>query len=151
NDWSPDGRYLLYMAVDPKTRSDLWVLPVASGTAGDRKPVPYLRTPAWEAQGQFSPDGRWIAYTSDESGQSQIYVQSFPAGGGKYQVSTGGGTQPRWRRDGKELFYIAADGKLMAVDVKTAPKFEIDVPKALFDPHLLVSTGNIYFRYDVAK
>lgn len=122
-DWSPDGQYLLYEVGDVKTGRDLWVL-----TAGDRKPFPYLNTPFNERQGQFSPGPasgpRWIAYTSDESGQSQIYVQSFPAGAGKFQISAGGGNQPRWRRDGKELFYIAADGKLMAVEVKTAPTFE---------------------------
>src|SRR5262249_13148285 len=132
NDWSPDGRYLLYNAFDPKTRSDLWVLPVAAGTAGEGKPRPYLQTPFSETQGQCSPNGRWIAYTSDESGQAQIYVQSFPTGGGKYQVSTGAGTQAKWRRDGKEIFYIGADGKMMAVNVKTEGKFEADTPRALF-------------------
>ena len=89
---------------------------------GERKPTPYLQTPFNEVQGQFSPDGRWIAYFSDDAvqGQFQIYVQSFPPSAGKFQISTGaGGVQPRWRRDGNELFYIAPDGKLMAVEVKT--------------------------------
>jgi hypothetical protein len=112
-----------------------------------------LQTQFAERQGQFSPDGRWIAYTSNESGpdQYQVYVQSFPAGAGKFQVSTGaGGTQPRWRRDGKEIFYIAADGKIMAVDVKTAPKFEAGAPKALFDPRMAIGgPAYTYFRYDV--
>jgi Tol biopolymer transport system component len=122
-----------------------------SPIAGDHKATPYVNTPFDERQGQFSPDGRWIAYTSNESGQYQIYVQSFPAGAGKYQVSTGaGGNQPRWRRDGTEMFYIARDGKLMAVDVKTGPKFEAGAPKALFDARLgIAANGIAFFRYDV--
>ena len=152
-DVSPDGRYLLYAVSDPKTGIDLWVLPLA-GAPGERKPVPYLQTQFAERQGQFSPDGRWIAYTSNESGadQYQVYVQSFPAGAGKFQVSTGaGGTQPRWRRDGKEIFYVAADGKLMAVDVTTAPNFQAGTPKALFDPRISLGgpPAYTYFRYDV--
>jgi Tol biopolymer transport system component len=137
-DWSPDGRYLLYIVNDPKTNnSHLWVLPDPAGPPENHKPAPYLRTAFNEHEGQFSPDGHWVAYTSDESGQYQIYVQSFPAGAGKFRVSTGaGGTQPRWRRDGKELFYIAEDGKLMAVDLKTALTFEAAAPKALFDPRI---------------
>ena len=154
-DWSPDGGYLLYILVDPKTNNtDLWVLPNPSGPPENHKPVPYLQTPFVKRQGQFSPDGHWIAYASDESGSSQyqIYVQSFPAGAGKFQVSTGaGGTQPRWRRDGKEIFYLAADGKLMAVETQTTPKFEAGAPKALFDP--LISRGRmspqVFYRYDV--
>ena len=133
---------------------DLWVLPNPTGAPAERKPVPYLETPANETQGQFSPDGHWISYTSDESGagQYQIYLQSFPAGAGKFQISTGaGGTQPRWRRDGRELFYIAADGRLMAVEVKTAPKFEVGGPKTLFDTRIAVAAlANLPFRYDVA-
>jgi len=152
--WSPDGNHLLYSANDPKTRNDLWVLPNPAGNSGDRKPEPYLQTPFDETQGQFSPDGRWIAYTSDASGagQYQIYVQSFPRGNGEFQISTGaGGAQPRWRRDGKELFYIGADGKLMAVEVKTAPRFEAGVPRSLFDPRLVYAgQRNVYFFYDVA-
>jgi hypothetical protein len=99
-----------------------------------------------------------VAYASDESGSFQIYVQPFPAapsgGGSKFQVSTGGGLQPRWRGDGKELFYIAPDGKLMAVEVKTSPKFEAGIPKALFThrvtrgPFSLASPG---FRYAVSR
>jgi Tol biopolymer transport system component len=153
-DWSPDGRYLLYTVLDTKTSTDLWVLGDLSGPSENHKPMPYLQTQFNERQGQFSPDGHWIAYASDESGINQyhIYVQSFPAGAGKFLVSTGvGGTQPRWSRDGKEIFYIAADGKLMAVGVQTAPRFEAAAPKALFDP--LIARGRttpwVYFRYDV--
>ena len=113
--------------------------------------MPYLQTTSNETQGRFSPDGHWIAYTSDESGTSQIYVQSFPVGAPKVQVSTAGGTQPRWRRDGKEIFYLAADSKLMAVAVQTAPKFEAGAPKALFDPRIArgVTASFAAFGYDV--
>jgi Tol biopolymer transport system component len=151
NGWSPDGRYLLYER-RPKTKWDLWVLPMSP--AGDRKPTPYLETPSDKKQGQFSPDGRWIAYASDESGAAQfhVFVQSFPAGAGKFQVSTGaGGVQPRWRRDGKELFYIATDGRLMAVEAKTANRFEYGAPQALFNPRIPGGGSNVnFFGYDVA-
>jgi dipeptidyl aminopeptidase/acylaminoacyl peptidase len=107
---------------------DLWLLPLD----GDRQPVPYLQTPANEMLGQFSPDGRWMAYASDESGRRQVYVQAIPANGDKRQISTTGGGQPRWRRDGHELFYVADDQTLMAVPVKTDVTFEMDTPRPLF-------------------
>jgi len=129
-DWSADGKFILYIASDPKTKLDTWVLPLF----GDQKPFPFLQTEANERNAKFSPNGRWIAYTSDESGINQIYVQSFPDSGGKRQVSTNGGYHLAWRRDGKEFFYIASDKKIMAVDVKTdGPTFEVGTPKALFD------------------
>ncbi len=137
--WSPDGRYLLYSTAGQKTGSDLFVLPAAAGTPSDSKPVPYLQGPYNEQQGQFSPDGQWIAYASDETGSFEVYVQSFPAGAGKFRVSTDGGSQPRWRRDGKELFFISATARLMAVDVKTAPSFESGTPQELFDPQIPAS------------
>src|SRR5262249_2352943 len=91
--WSRDGRSLLYEAAGgPKTITDLWVLPIA----GDRHPVPWLQTPFDERQGQLSPDGRWIAYVSNESSQNEVYVRPFPAGNGKWRVSTSGGSEPRW-------------------------------------------------------
>ena len=111
SDWSSDGRFLTYFRADPQTKLDLWVVPLS----GDRKPMPVLHSEFNESQGQFSPNGRWIAYVSDESGMPQVYVQSFPTLTGHWQVSPDGGTQPRWRRDGKELFYLAPDRKLMAV------------------------------------
>ncbi|MBA3716207.1 MAG: PD40 domain-containing protein, partial [Pyrinomonadaceae bacterium] len=129
-DWSSDGRFILYRSRDPKTKEDIWVLPLE----GDRQPFPLLQTEFNESQARFSPNGKWIAYTSDESGTTQVYVQSFPAAGSKWPVSTGGGNQPRWRRDGRELFYLA-DGKLMAVEVKTEGTFEAGVPKPLFVIH----------------
>jgi eukaryotic-like serine/threonine-protein kinase len=111
--WSPDGRFLLYVSVDPKTTSDIWVLPLE----GDRKPFVFLKTGFAERFGQFSPDGHWVAYTSNESGRYEIYVRPFPGPGGQWQVSAAGGLYPRWRPDGKELYYIAPDGKLMAAPI----------------------------------
>jgi len=128
-DWSPDGRILVYEDFGRNTAQDLWLLPLE----GDRKPRPYLETPFDERDAQFSPDGRWMAYASNESGLLQVYVQPVPASSGKFQISSAGGTQPRWRRDGKELFYISAEDKLMAVEVKINNTFEAGSPKALFD------------------
>ena len=129
-DWSKDGRYLLYQVTDPKTQSDLWVLPMQ----GDEKAFPLLQTQFNERVGRFSRNGRWFAYTSDESGMWEVYVQTFPPSGGKWQISTNGGYNPEWRGDGNELFYIAADKKMMAVEVKgEGATFQRGVPKALFD------------------
>src|SRR6185436_10819312 len=114
NDWSADGRTLLYTEASPDSDNDLWLLPL--GTE-NQKPAPYLQTPANESQGRFSPDGKWVAYTSNESGQLEVYVQSLPAGNQKWLVSNNGGGYPAWRRDGKELFYRARDGKLMVAQV----------------------------------
>jgi serine/threonine protein kinase/Tol biopolymer transport system component len=129
-DWSADGKYILFTVNDPKTKIDLWVLPLF----GDQKPIPWLQTEANERLARFSPDGRWIAYVSDESGVNEIYVQSFPTAGGKWQVSTNGGYFPAWRHNGKELFYVSSDKKMMAVEIKgEGANFERGVPKALFD------------------
>jgi len=113
-DWSPDGHFLLYRSDDPKTQFDLWALPLS----GDRKPLVVVQTNFNERDAQFSPDGKWIAYESDESGRYEIYVQPFPGPGNKVQISADGGMQVRWRRDGKELFYVAADGRLMSVPIQ---------------------------------
>ena len=157
-DWSRDGRFLLYSATitgGSQGRGfsfDSWVLPLTPGNPGDRKPEPYLKTEFNESQGRFSPDSRYIAYRSDASGKDEIYVQPFPAAsGGKWTVSQGGGFAPRWRADGKELFYISADGKMMAVEVSTTPVFKAGIPKALFQTTVLATTGlarNVT-RYDV--
>ena len=127
-DWSPDGKWILYQQTGQNAGIDLWLLPLD----GDRKPVLYLQTPFNERAGAFSPDGRWIAYQSNESGQDQIYVQTIPASGAKYQISSAGGTEPRWRRDGKELFYVSPDQKLMAVPMALGARVEPGTPQALF-------------------
>ena len=111
--WSRDGSFILYR-VQQETRSDLWVLPLTSG----EKPFPFVQTRFDEREGQFSPDTRWVAYQSDESGRYQIYLQAFPGPGEPIPVTADGGTQPRWRPDGRELFYISPDEKLMALPVE---------------------------------
>ena len=115
---------------------------------GDRKPYPYLRTEFAEGLAKLSPNGKWLAYRSDEAKRSEIYVMTFPNPGGKWQISNSGGTNPTWSRDGKELFFVSPDNKMMAVDIKgTGGNPEPGVPKALFDVRLGV--GNA--RFDVAK
>ncbi|MGH9257651.1 MAG: protein kinase domain-containing protein [Vicinamibacterales bacterium] len=158
-DWSRDGRFLLYSTQDPKTGSDLWALPLT----GERKPPSFgpssavpnsgeprrslggggpfavLDSSFEEIAGQFSPDGRLLAYASNESGRYEIYVRTFPEAGGKWQVSVSGGVQPRWRRDGRELFYVAPDRRLMAVPIRLAPNtqaLDTGPPVPLFSTRL---------------
>jgi Tol biopolymer transport system component len=146
NDWSRDGRYIFETITDPKRRGDVWVLPLF----GDRKPFPYLQGEYDEDFPRLSPNGRWLAYHSDETNRYEIYVQGFPNHAGKWQVSTNGGYTPVWSRDGKELFYVAADQKLMALDVKDGAEFEAGVPKPLFQPRIGPDpTGSPWF--DVSK
>jgi Tol biopolymer transport system component len=115
---------VLYQNTDPKTGQDLWALPVD----GDRKPFPIVQTRFDEQDGQFSPDGKWLAYQSNQSGRVEIYVQSFPGSGAPFQVSIAGGSQVRWRRDGRELFYVAPDRRLMAVPIRlTQNTGQIDI------------------------
>ena len=142
-DWSPDGKNILYAGRGEKGDLDLWVLPLG----GDVKPYPLLKSEFDESMGHFSPDGRFFAYSSKESGRHEVYVQTFPLGGGKWQVSTGGGGQPHWRRDGKELYYIAADKKLMVATVKLDGAFEIGAVAPLFQTR--VSNADNPNRYDV--
>jgi Tol biopolymer transport system component len=130
--WSGDGKFVMYYVADPKTANDVWALPLA----GDRKPFAVLQTPFGEGHPQISPDGKWLAYESNETGRSEIYVQSFPPGAGKWQISSNGGQFSRWRRDGKELFYMDAVtfGKIVAVAINaTGSKFEYSTPRPLFD------------------
>jgi Tol biopolymer transport system component len=133
--FSSDGRFLLYWASDPKTGADLWVLPLS----GDRKPFPFLQTEFNEGNGKFSPDGRWVAYFSTESDRVgvELYVAPFPGPGGKWQVSTTGGLPPAtWRKDGKEIFYLAPDNKLMAAEVNgQGATLEVGAVRALFEIH----------------
>lgn len=140
--WSRDGRHILYGDRDPDTGWDIWVLPLA----GERQPIPYLQTPFQEFFATFSPDGNWVAYTSDESGQQEIYVQPFQGSGEKRRVSTGGGYLPRWRRDGKELFYLAADNHLMAVPVTSGASFTSGTALSLFP----IEPTGVIRPYDVS-
>jgi Tol biopolymer transport system component len=132
SDWSSDGKLILYTEVNAKSTPDIWMLPLE----GDRTPKPFLQDDFNKRGAKFSPDRRWIAYSSDESGEEEVYVRPFPGPGGKYPVSIAGGSQPRWRRDGKELFYISADRKLIAVNVKTGSTFESGVVRPLFDTRI---------------
>jgi hypothetical protein len=104
--------------------------------AGDRQPTPFIDSEFTEGHAQFSPDGKWVAYASDESGTSETYVQSFPIGNGKWQVSNGGGDQPQWRADGKELYYLSPDGSMMAVTVESGASLSFGRPALLFVAHL---------------
>jgi dipeptidyl aminopeptidase/acylaminoacyl peptidase len=142
--WSPDGRFILYGS--SQNNGDLMVLPLT----GDRKPFPFLSTPFDEWHGVFSPDGKWVAYQSNESGRDEIYVRPFPGPGGQWQVSTQGGSMPRWRADGKELYYLAPDFKLMAAAVVVqGASFAPETPEALFQTHVNLNTARQ--PYDVAR
>jgi dipeptidyl aminopeptidase/acylaminoacyl peptidase len=150
-EWSRDGRFIVYAEINPKTKWDLWVLPVGDDAPAGRKPIPFLQTDFNELQGQMSPDGHWMAYASDESGSQEVYVRPFPAAEGKWRISTAGGNQPRWRRDSRELFFVGTDGKINAVIVKagsgTKPSFEASAPVPLFDSHIVDIP--VAFDYDV--
>jgi Tol biopolymer transport system component len=128
-DWSRDGRFVSFVSRgNPKTGNDLFVVPMM----GERKPQPLIQTQFTDNSAQFSPDGKWVVYWSDESGTQQTYVQPFPPTGEKVQISVDGGAQARWRGDGKELFFVSLDNRMMAVDVEFAPKLHVSVPKPLF-------------------
>jgi len=134
--FSPDGKWLLYMVyLDPSSKDQLWILPVEETPPGERKPVPFAQTRFNSSWGEFSPDGRWIAYVSDESDRNEIYVAPFPGPGRKWRISTAGGDQPLWRSDGKEIFYISADRKLMTAEVTSkGDEFEVRSVRPLFEP-----------------
>jgi hypothetical protein len=153
DDWSRDSRYIIEEVTDPRTNKDIWVLPMTDGKPG--KPFPFLQSPFNEAHAKLSPDGKWLAYTSDETNRNEVYVQEFAvspagrsAGSGKWQISTSGGSRPIWSRQGRELFFIGADQKMMAVDIKNGPKFHPGPPKALFETRF---GGSIDFWFDVGK
>jgi eukaryotic-like serine/threonine-protein kinase len=157
--WSADGRFLLYLSFDPKTNTDLWVMPM---TGEDRKPFVFLKTPFREAYGVFSPDGRWVAYHSNETGRPEIYVRPFvppgatgtaaTAAGGQWQVSTAGGIHPLWRSDGKELYYINPDGAMMAAPINVnGATVEPGAPVMLFPTRIVGGGADIQQgrQYDV--
>jgi Tol biopolymer transport system component/tRNA A-37 threonylcarbamoyl transferase component Bud32 len=123
-DWSPDGGYVLFIVSAVDSGNDLWILPLA----GDKKPYKFLATPAEEMHGNFSPDGHFVAYTSNESGKFEVYVETLPRSDRKWSVSTNGGYEPRWRPDGREIYYLSEDRKLMAVSVGAGPTFGLPVP-----------------------
>jgi Tol biopolymer transport system component len=146
-DWSLDGRFLMYQTMG-RGQHDLMVLPLSP----KQDPQPFLDTTAQEIQGQFSPDVHWVAYTSDESGSPEVYVRRFPVAGGKWQISTHGGGQPRWRRDGRELFYLAPDGRLMSVAVKADPNgIETSQPRELFNTGITASFLDRRNQYVVTR
>jgi Tol biopolymer transport system component len=142
--WSSDGQWLAYHLIDPVTGFDIWALP----SGGDRKPRAVVKTPFLEAAPRLSPDGRWLAYTSDESGRSEVLVQSFPVPGGRTQISTTGATEPVWSRDGRELFYLNGDA-MMAVEIRTSPTFTAGTPRMLYEGRF-VRSPNTVASYDVS-
>jgi eukaryotic-like serine/threonine-protein kinase len=146
NDTSIDGRFLSYTQLSPRGY-DLHIAPLS----GDAKETSFLASPANEVQARFSPNGRWLAYASDESGNFEVYVRPFPAASGQSLISVAGGMQPEWRRDGNELFYISADRKLMAVPVTTeGTTFSAGAPRALFEVQMPEQTPPYPTDYAVA-
>ena len=125
--WSPDGQVLAFDESAPATGGDIWTLPLK----GERKPRLFFRTPFAERNAVFSPDGHWLSYVSTESGRDEIYVQPFPGPGGKWQISSEGGTEPVWARNGRELFFRNGD-KMMAVDIAAGPTFSAGKPRLVF-------------------
>jgi eukaryotic-like serine/threonine-protein kinase len=141
-DWSADGRFILYSENEPTASRDIWVLPVDS----EQKPYPLFQTQFNESYAQFSPDGRWVVYLSNETGNDELYVARFDNPRESRRISTAGAAQPRWRRDGKELFYLAGDKSLMAVPVKAGDKFETGEAISLFKVDSIVADS-----YDVSS
>jgi len=125
-DWSHE--MLLYTRTDPRTRLDVWALPLS----GERKPMPIAQTPFNESDAHLSPDGRWIAYVSDESGRDEVFARSFPSSDSKWMISANGGTRPRWRADGRELFFVSPGGMMMVVSIEGRPQFQVASPRPLF-------------------
>jgi eukaryotic-like serine/threonine-protein kinase len=133
-DWSTDGRYLLYTHIPLGGNNDIWILPVS----GERKPIAFLQTGAIETDGVFAPDGKWVAYSSSESGQPEVLIEPFPRTGGKIQISRSGGYKPLWRRDGKELYFLSRDFRFMVARIDLL-NGRAETPVALFPvPHVNV-------------
>jgi Tol biopolymer transport system component/predicted Ser/Thr protein kinase len=157
--FSPDGQLLAFIEVNPSTGYDIWMLRLGNDSAGSgqvssagsgqgRKALPFLRTAFNESAPHFSPDGRWLTYTSDESGRYEIYVQPYPGPGGKWQISTEGGTEPVWNPNGRELFYRSGD-KMMAVEISTQPGFAAGKPRMLFEGRYELASVQVS-NYDVS-
>jgi len=143
--WSRDGRFLLYVTNSRTTSNDIWVLPLT----GDRTPYPYLRSEASENWAAFSPDGKWVAYSSTDTGSIEVYVSPFPATGRRWRVSADGGSQARWRRDGSEIFYLAPDRKVIATAVTTSGgEFMVKGYEPLFD---IRHPYGAYHAFDVTE
>ncbi len=143
-DWSRDGRYVVYMANELGTNWNIWAMPLT----GDPTPQPILRSHFNETDGRVSPDGRWLAYVSDESGKSEVYVQRFFSPGGKWRISSMGGSEPQWSRNGQEIFYMATDQKPMAVSMRAGFSLDPGTPKALFQ--VRTATDFVGPEYDVS-
>jgi Tol biopolymer transport system component len=148
NDWEPGGRFLLYSENAGATGWDLWALSLE----GEHKSWPIQRTKFNEHWGKFSPDGKWIAYVSNESGRDEVFVRAFspgqPEGGAKWQVSTGGGFLPKWRADGTEIFFVGPDRQMMVAAVKSGPEssgvFRAGVPRELFRTNAFMGNFSMY-------
>jgi len=149
--WSRDGRYLLYESGNAQvygssgSQKDAFLLPL-TGSPEERKPVPYLQSPFRKLNAQFSPDGKWVAYESDESGRDEVYIQTFPSTGARWQVSDKGGTQPRWRGDGREVFFINdTTQRLWTAGIRaSAGRVEIETPRPLFPVVLFPGPAYLY-------
>ena len=146
-DWTKDGRYLILATSfrTPKTSTDLWALPLSEGKPAG-KPAALRETEFEEWHGRVSPDGRWLAYESNDTRRREVYVVGFPSLNGHWQVSVDGGRYPVWSRDGSELYFVGANGKMMAVEIKPGPQFQASLPKPLFDVRL----GIDFPSYDVS-
>jgi DNA-binding winged helix-turn-helix (wHTH) protein/Tol biopolymer transport system component len=145
NDWTRDGRFIVYVSRNPRSGRDIWLLP----TSAPRTPIPFAQGEANEIQAQVSPEGSWIAYASDESGVWEVYLESFPKGGSKRAVSSGGGAKPQWRGDGRELYYLTMDRVLMAVPVEQSGR--IGQPEALFQAPVVADLGIYRSQFAVTR
>ena len=149
--WTTDGKLIVYSDTDPKTKADIWTLPMENGKPGT--PAVFLHSEFVEDRGQLSPDGNWMTYTSNESGRDEVYVRAFPSGEEQKKLSAAGGQESKWRSDGKELYFTAADGKMMAVPIKIGPGakplLEPGAPQVLFPAPPLAHYGQSGFAYDV--
>ena len=139
SDWSADGRHILFSSLNLETGWDLWAYAV-----DDAEARPILDGDFDEFDGMLSPDGRWLAFTSNESDRTDVYVQAFPESSGRWMISTGGGNQPRWRRDGREIFYTGLNGKFMAVPVQADSSFTFGTPQELFHTRTKPTVGGTY-------